>query len=79
MLVNQEFYTEIVEHRQSYSKLGGVDYKLQNPQTVNPIPPANLMEARKQDYLTMQEHTIHAPSPDFDEMIAGISKICKTD
>lgn len=76
-LENRELYAEIVKHRQSFTKLGGVDYKMHNPQTVNPIPPADLMEEWKRDYLTMQEQMIYASSPEFDEMIAGISKYIK--
>ena len=77
VLENQELYEEIVKHRQSFTKLGGVDYKLHNPKTVNPIPPANLMETWRRDYLTMQEQMIHAQSPDFESMINVIQKYIK--
>jgi predicted nucleotidyltransferase component of viral defense system len=72
VLANRELYVEIVNHRQSFTKLGGVDYRLHNPQTVNPIPPPNLMEAWKRDYVTMQEQMIYAESPNFETMIGVI-------
>jgi predicted nucleotidyltransferase component of viral defense system len=68
----QELYSEIVNHRLLYTKLGGVDYTLHNPKTINPIPPPQSMAAWKKDYLLMQEQMIHGDSPDFETMIATI-------
>jgi hypothetical protein len=72
VLLNQELYTEIVCHRQSFTKLGGVDYRLHNPGTINPIPPDNLLDAWKRDYSIMQEQMIYADSPSFDTMLESI-------
>lgn len=72
VLDNQELYSEIVQHRHSFTKLGGVDYKLHNPATINPIPPAELIDAWAQDYRTMQEQMIYADSPEFGEMLDSI-------
>ncbi len=72
VLLNQELYTEIVCHRQSFTKLGGVDYRLHNPGTINPIPPDNLLDAWKRDYTIMQEQMIYADSPSFDVMLEAI-------
>lgn len=72
VLLNQELYAEIVYHRQLFTKLGGVDYKLHNPGTINPIPPNNLLDAWKKDYSIMQEQMIYADSPSFDVMLEAI-------
>lgn len=72
VLLNQELYTEIVYHRQMFTKLGGVDYKLHNPGTINPIPPDNLLDAWKRDYSIMQEQMIYADSPSFEAMLEAI-------
>jgi hypothetical protein len=72
VLLNQELYTEIAHHRQSFTKLGGVNYKLHNPQTINPLPPAHLLEVWKKDYKTMQEQMIYAESPKFEMMLETI-------
>lgn len=72
VLLNQELYTEIVYHRQMFTKLGGVDYRLHNPGTINPIPPDNLLDAWKRDYTIMQEQMIYADSPSFDTMLEAI-------
>jgi hypothetical protein len=34
---NKELYESIVVHRHKFSKVGGVDYNLHNPSTINPI------------------------------------------
>jgi hypothetical protein len=72
VLLNQELYTEIVYHRQLFTKLGGVDYKLHNPGTINPIPPDNLLDAWKKDYSIMQEQMIYTDSPSFETMLEAI-------
>lgn len=72
VLANRELYSEIVLHRQSFTKLGGVDYALHNPATINPIPPAELIGVWASDYKTMQEQMIYADSPSFDSMIEAI-------
>jgi len=72
VLLNHELYTEIVYHRQMFTKLGGVDYRLHNPGTINPIPPDNLLDAWKRDYSIMQEQMIYADSPSFDTMLEAI-------
>jgi hypothetical protein len=72
VLLNQALYSEIVHHRQLFTKLGGVDYKLHNPETINPIPPIHLLEAWKKDYSIMQEQMIYADSPSFESMLEFI-------
>jgi hypothetical protein len=73
-LSNQELYTEIVHHRQKYTRLGGVNYELHNPKTVNPVPAPEVSEMWRQDYLKMQEQMIYVDSPTYDEMIEAIKK-----
>jgi hypothetical protein len=71
-LFNQELYAEIVYHRQLFTKLGGVNYKLHNPETINPIPPDKLLDAWKKDYSIMQEQMIYTDSPSFEAMLEAI-------
>ena len=72
VLFNQELYAEIVYHRQLFTKLGGVDYKLHNPGTINPIPPDKLLDTWKKDYSIMQEQMIYSDSPSFEAMLEAI-------
>lgn len=71
-LQNKQLYTEIVQHRQAFTKLGGVDYNLHKPATINPLPPKQLLEAWKKDYISMQESMFGSNSPDFEDIIEKI-------
>ena len=71
-LSDKELYTEIVNHRIRYTRLGGVDYKRHSPKTIQPIPDPEVIEYWKQDYTKMQEQMIYGDSPGFDEMIETI-------
>lgn len=72
-LRNKNLYTEIVRHRKLFTKLGGVNYTLHNPGTINPIPPEPLLDAWKKDYLSMQESMFGADSPNFEEILEHIN------
>ena len=74
-LSNEGLYKSIVEHRRVFTKVGGVDYNLHSPKTINPIPNEELLEAWKKDYKTMQEQMIYGDSPTFEDMIEGIKKL----
>ena len=74
---DKELYQTIVKHRQSFTKIGGVDYNLHQPQTIDPIPPKELEDAWKADYKTMQEHMIYGDSPVYDIMIKEIREFVK--
>lgn len=68
-------YETIVKHRILFTKVGGVDYKLHQPQAINPIPPDNLISKWKADYKIMQEQMIYGDSPSFDDLITDIKGV----
>ncbi len=68
-LEDKSLYETIVKHRHNFTKLGGVDYNLHQPQTIDFLPPAKLIQAWETDYKTMQEQMIHGDSPRFEELI----------
>jgi hypothetical protein len=72
---NKELYETIVKHRHSFTRLGGVDYNLHQPQTINFIPPEELLEAWETDYKTMQEQMIHGDSPEFSKLIGSLREL----
>jgi len=76
-LQNKELYETIVRHRHSFTRLGGVDYNLHQPQTIDFIPPAELLPDWKADYKTMQEQMIHGDSPNFTELMASLTALKK--
>ena len=72
---DKELYETIVKHRHVFAKVGGVNYNLHQPQTINPIPVSDVIEAWKVDYKTMQEQMIYVDSPDFHEMLDEIKAL----
>jgi len=70
---NKELYEIIVTHRQAFFRVGAVNYNLHQPQTINPIPIPEFIDAWEKDYKTMQEQMIYGDSPSFDLMINTIN------
>lgn len=69
---DKDLYQTIVQHRKRFAKLGGVDYNLHQPQTINPIPIPEVIDEWKKDYIKMQEQMIYGESPSFENMIESI-------
>ena len=69
---DRELYKTIVAHRYNHSRVGGVDYNLHQPQTLDPVPLPEFIDAWEADYKTMQEEMIYGDSPSFSEMIETI-------
>jgi len=76
-LKDKELYETIVKHRFNFTHLGGVDYNLHQPQSINIIPNEGLMPAWAADYKTMQEQMIYGESPNFDELIEALQALNK--
>ena len=73
---NPALYQTIVEHRQKFNKVGGVDYNLHAPQSINPVPPAKVLNAWKTDYNTMVEQMIYEQNPpSFEQILEEITVI----
>ena len=74
-LEDKELYTTIVKHRQSFTRVGGVDYNLHQPQTINPLPPESMLSDWEADYKTMQEQMIPGNSPNFKDLMIELSNL----
>ncbi len=72
---NKNLYETIVKHRHSFTRLGGVDYNLHQPQTINFIPPKEMLSAWEADYKTMQEQMIHGDSPNFTDLMQSLTTL----
>ena len=62
-------YETIVKHRYNFTRISKVDYNLHQPQTINPIPPNEVIKAWKADYSTMLSEMIYGDAPTFEELI----------
>lgn len=61
---DKALYASIVAHRELFSKIGGVDYKLHFPPHLNPLPPEALMAKWKSDYENVRVSMILEPDSD---------------
>ena len=74
-LGNKELFETIVEHRKKYTPLRGISYDLHTPETLNIIPPDEVISLWEQDYKTMQENMFYGESLDFEELMKRIKKL----
>jgi len=73
---NKELYETIVAHRYKYARVGHVDYNLHNPNTLNSIPTASVIEAWNRDYSKMKEDMIYEESkPTFENLIDNLEEL----
>jgi hypothetical protein len=68
-LESPDLYQTIVTHRSKFNIVGGVNYNLHTPQTLNPLPPDDVIDAWKSDYETMLEQMIYEQNPPSFEYI----------
>lgn len=59
--------------RRTFIGLRGFDYQTLLPQTLNIIPPAEVRDAWKKDYRSMQESMIYEESPSFEQLIEKLT------
>src|SRR5690606_41590948 len=72
---DKELYETIVNHRYVFTRLGGLDYNLHQPQYIRSVPPLDFDEAWKSDYRTMQEQMIYGDSPAYEDLVKGIQNL----
>lgn len=71
-----ELYQTIVEHRYKFNRIGHIDYNLHQPESINILPSAKVIDAWKSDYETMLEQMIYEENPpSFDELIVSLTEL----
>ena len=70
----QELIISIIEHRECFNGMRGVDYATLYPPNLKPIPPEEFIKAWEDDYKTMQTNMIPEDSPNFKEMIETVKQ-----
>ncbi len=75
VLKEKDLYEIIVKHRYNYTRIGGVDYNLHQPQTIDFLPSKELAAAWKTDYNKMQEQMIYGDSPNFENLIESLTQL----
>lgn len=75
---DKQLYETIVAHRYKFSRVGEVDYNLHHPQTLNPVPPQEVLAAWEADYAKMKEDMIYEENkPSFEDLIDNIEDLRK--
>ncbi len=73
---DQQLYETIVQHRYTFTRVGGVDYNSHNPTLINPIPPPDIINEWRNDYKEMLESMIYEQNPPtFDELIDNLQQL----
>lgn len=74
---NQTLIVSIIEHRERFNGMRGVDYATLYPPNLNPIPPENFTKTWEADYKTMQTNMIPEDSPSFKELLKTVKQATK--
>jgi predicted nucleotidyltransferase component of viral defense system len=71
-LEDHHFYSAIVDHRQKFNAIRGIDYTLHSPSHINFIPPEVVMGQWQNDYAEMRRSMIYGKSIEFTELMARL-------
>ena len=74
-LADKDLYLSVIAHRRTFIGLRGFDYGTLLPQTLCILPPAEVRDAWKKDYQSMQESMIYEESPSFDQLIETLTAL----
>jgi predicted nucleotidyltransferase component of viral defense system len=66
---DKNLFETLVQHRSKYSPIRGISYEWHTPQTINFIPPQEVIERWKKDYQDMQEYMIYGETLEFEGLI----------
>ncbi len=71
---DQKLIVSIIEHRERFNGLRGVDYDTLYPPNLNPIPPDDFIKAWEDDYKVMQNNMIPEDSPNFADLLKTVKQ-----
>jgi hypothetical protein len=74
-LTDKVLYAAIIEHRKHYSRLKHVRYETLARGTIFFLPPAELREMYRQDYVVMQDQMIYGRPLPFEELMLGMEEL----
>jgi len=74
-LNDSKLYNSIVSHREMFNQIRGINYANHQPGRIDFVPPKEIIDKWKSDYIAMQEYMIYGNSKSFDELISSIKMI----
>ncbi|MEO9511819.1 MAG: nucleotidyl transferase AbiEii/AbiGii toxin family protein [Flavobacteriaceae bacterium] len=72
--LDETLIISIIEHRERFSGMKGVDYNSLYPPSLNPIPPDKLIKDWEEDYKTMQTNMVPGDSLSFEELLNTVKE-----
>lgn len=74
-LADSALYRDIVDHRRRFYHVGGVDYALDLPASIDFVPSGPMLAAMRSDYAAMRTTMIYGPAPEFDELLDSLRNL----
>ncbi|MBD0332778.1 MAG: nucleotidyl transferase AbiEii/AbiGii toxin family protein, partial [Chitinophagaceae bacterium] len=74
-LEDEELYNAIIQHREAFNKVTGVDYGSHYPASINFLPSQEQLSEWESDYKAMQENMIYGKSLAFADLIANLKTL----
>jgi len=68
-MADRELFERVAAHRQTFFKLGWVDYSTLRPGTLRLTPPPDAIKSWREDYKKMQDTMFFGERPSFDDML----------
>ena len=78
-LQNAGLYETVINHRQKYNNIQGIDYQTHYPEFIQIVPSENLINRLKEDYESLKQSFIYEDSKKtFDEIIERLRELQKS-
>lgn len=76
-LADKELYAAIIEHRSVFNRMSGIDYSTHAAETINFLPPAELLPAWRDDYNNLTDHFLYYNGArlSFDDLMARMKEL----
>ena len=75
-LQNTDLYKTVINHRQKFNNIQGIDYQTHFPAFIQIIPPENLINGWKEDYEKLKQSFIYEDTKKtFDEIIERLQEL----
>ena len=74
-LNDKNLFDAVVEHRRKFIGLKGFDYSSLAPESLNIVPPQQILSLWRADYEKMQRDMIYGQAPSFDDIIKTITEL----
>ncbi len=71
---DHELIISIIQHRERFNNMKGVDYKTLYPPNLDPVPPKQFLDVWESDYITMQTNMIPEESLDFSDLLPMVKQ-----